>query len=348
MDPFSAYTGDINTHNNAAVRGLLNPIKDLLERQNVTLLANAHCNKNQAQEVLYRMSGSVGLIAAARMAMVVGKHPHDPDHRVLAMFKSNLSARARSLDYTLGDAGGFALTWHPNAPDIAPEELLRSPNEEEKTAIDEAAEFLSDYLAKGPAKQADVMRGARANGISEMTLRRAKKRLNVQTRKVGFGSNSYTEWSLPGETPKVVNVSGDHLYENIRKNVNQEKPVAPFASTDRCSHPARSQKRGGRAMTALELLATCRAAGVDLHARGGRLKYEAPVGALTPALRSKLKRKKKELLSILSAPPSVTLAPTGLALPLLVIQLAWDLEELGFEVTTGEDGALSITSLFAH
>ena len=33
-------------------------------------------------------------------------------------------------------------------------------------------------------------------------------------------------------------------------------------------------------MTALELLATCRAAGVDLHARGGRLKYEAPAGSV--------------------------------------------------------------------
>ena len=41
-------------------------------------------------------------------------------------------------------------------------------------------------------------------------------------------------------------------------------------------------------MTALELLATCKAVGVDLHARGGRLKYEAPVGALTPDLRSKM------------------------------------------------------------
>ena len=48
-------------------------------------------------------------------------------------------------------------------------------------------------------------------------------------------------------------------------------------------------------VTALELLTTCRAAGVDLHARGGRLKYEAPVGALTPDLRSKLKQKKVEL-----------------------------------------------------
>jgi len=95
-------------------------------------------------------------------------------------------------------------------------------------------------------------------------------------------------------------------------------------------------------MTALELLATCRAAGVDLHARGGRLKYEAPVGALTPALRSKLKQKKAELLAVLNAPPTVTLAPTGLTLPFPVVQLAWDLEERGFCITTEEGGTLSV------
>jgi len=45
-------------------------------------------------------------------------------------------------------------------------------------------------------------------------------------------------------------------------------------------------------MTALELITECRAAGIDLEARGTRLKCEAAPGALTPVLRSKLKRKK--------------------------------------------------------
>ena len=205
----------------------------MLKRQHVALLANAHCNKNQAQEAMYLMSGSVGLIPTARMAMVVGKHPHDPDRRVLAMFKHNLSAQARSLHYTLGDgAGGFALTWDANAPDIPYQELLRSPNEDEKSEVDEAEEFLSDYLNRGPAKHTDVVRAARANGVTERTLRRAKKRLNVETRKVGFGPSSYTEWRLWGETPKVANVLIGQLCENTVDNVNQAKPVANFGKKE--------------------------------------------------------------------------------------------------------------------
>jgi len=219
IDPFSAYLGDTNSHRDSAVRGLLNPLKDVLERHNVALLAVAHTHKNANQELMHRMGGSIGLIAAARMAMVVGKHPHDPDRRVLAMFKSNLSARARSLDYMVADG---AVTWDANAPDIAPEELMNTPSSEEKSVVDEAEEFLSEYLNRGPAKTTDVKRAARANGVTQMTLRRAKKRLNVQTRKVGFGLNSYTEWSLSSETPKWLNVSGEQLCENTGKKESTE------------------------------------------------------------------------------------------------------------------------------
>ena len=56
-------------------------------------------------------------------------------------------------------------------------------------------------------------------------------------------------------------------------------------------------------MTAVELLVTCRASGVDLEAQGGWLKYQAPTGALTPEWQSQLKKQKAELLSLLSAPP---------------------------------------------
>ena len=95
-------------------------------------------------------------------------------------------------------------------------------------------------------------------------------------------------------------------------------------------------------MTAVELLVTCRASVVDLEAQGGWLKYQAPTGALTPELQSQLKKQKAELLSLLSAPPYVTLAPTGLVMPLPVLDLAWNLEDRGFRITTGEDGTLSV------
>ena len=214
IDPLTAYLGDINSHNDAAVRRLLEPVIKMLEQRRVALLGIAHLNKNQALDLMHRISGSGAIVQTARGGMFCGEHPQDADRRVLAQFKKNLSGLPRSLDYIL-DGGG--LTWDASAPDIPYRDLITKPSPEEKSVVDEAEEFLSDYLNRGPAKHTDVVRAARAHGVTQMTLRRAKQRLNVQTRKVGFGLNSYTEWSLSSETPKWLNVSGEQLCENTGK-----------------------------------------------------------------------------------------------------------------------------------
>jgi putative DNA primase/helicase len=247
IDPLTAYLGDINSHHDAAVRRLLEPVIKMLEQRRVALLGIAHLNKNQTLDLMHRISGSGAIVQTARGGMFCGKHPHDPDRRVLAQFKKNLSDLPRSLDYIL-DGGG--LTWDENAPDIPCEELVNTPSPEEKSVVDEAEEFLSEYLNRGPAKHTDVVRAARANAVSERTLRRAKQRLNVQTRKVGFGPSSYTEWSLLSEdsltidvrpenitpkvtiTPKVAKESVGQLCEHNGKNVSQAKPVANFGTKE--------------------------------------------------------------------------------------------------------------------
>jgi hypothetical protein len=77
-------------------------------------------------------------------------------------------------------------------------------NDEERSAGDEAAEFLEAELGDGGRHlAADVLREARKIGISEPTLRRARKRLGVLTEKVGFGRG--WEWCLAkASTPEVA------------------------------------------------------------------------------------------------------------------------------------------------
>jgi amino acid adenylation domain-containing protein len=73
-------------------------------------------------------------------------------------------------------------------------------------------------------------------------------------------------------------------------------------------------------MTVAELLAATRAAGIELRVERGRLFYDAPAGALTPALRQALSKRKPELLAhLLDDSP----APLGFAQ-----QSLWFLHEL--------------------
>jgi len=59
----------------------------------------------------------------------------------------------------------------------------------------EAKDFLSSALAQGARPAKDVEAEARQEGISERTLKRAKKELRVQSRKCGM--TGAWEWSLP-------------------------------------------------------------------------------------------------------------------------------------------------------
>ena len=57
--------------------------------------------------------------------------------------------------------------------------------------------MLRDYLGDGPADLADIMRAAKALGISRSTLFRARAKLNADTKTSGFGKGKTTLWGLP-------------------------------------------------------------------------------------------------------------------------------------------------------
>lgn len=61
--------------------------------------------------------------------------------------------------------------------------------------------------------------------------------------------------------------------------------------------------------TADELLASLGTLGIELRAEGGRLRFRAPPGALTPELRSALRAREREILGLLAGPAPA--APTG-------------------------------------
>jgi hypothetical protein len=58
-----------------------------------------HLNKGGATNALYRGGGSIGIIGAARMGLIVAPDPDDDQRRVLAVLKTNLAEFAPSLAY---------------------------------------------------------------------------------------------------------------------------------------------------------------------------------------------------------------------------------------------------------
>jgi len=191
VDPLAAYLGSqYDPHKDADIRRCLHQLARLAKHTGAALLLLRHLNKLAAGPALYRGGGSIGIIAAARAALIVGRDPHDETIRVLAMNKSNLGPRPASLAFVLRavegtDVAGIdwqgetalephEILWHPSGKGRPPEEL------------DRAKQFLLEFLAQGAKPQGEVIAQAEQRGIKERTLRRAKADMGVVSRKSGL------------------------------------------------------------------------------------------------------------------------------------------------------------------
>ncbi len=201
VDPVAAYFGGrVDSHRDADVRGVLRPLSDLARRYRVALVVVAHLNKGQGKAI-YRASGSLGIIAAARMAWGVARHPDDDDQRVVFPLKSNLAESGAGMAYQLHapDGGEIPVVqWDARPVYIEAETLLASPTPETSTALEDAIEWLETILADGPVLVTQIQKAVKKQDFSMKTVRRAKKALQVvslpPTREIrGW------RWALPDE-----------------------------------------------------------------------------------------------------------------------------------------------------
>lgn len=201
IDPLMAYLGgDVDSHKDQDVRRALTPLGRMAEATGAAVVIVRHMSKARGGPALYRGSGSIGIVGAARAALLVAKDPDagdDENARVLAPLKSNLGPPAPTLRFSVGGArnGAAAVTWGGVSPHRA-DALVNEPTApEERSQLDEAIEFLRDLLQVGPVEAAEVPRRARAAGVAERTLNRAKERLGVRSEK--SSARGKWVWVLP-------------------------------------------------------------------------------------------------------------------------------------------------------
>lgn len=180
VDPISAYIGSTDSHNNAAVRGLLAPLADLAARTSVAIVAVTHLRKGDGPAV-YRAMGSLGFIAAARAAWVVSKDDGDESgsRRLMLPAKNNLAADDGGLAFELQPVGTTAVVaWSAEPVHKSADEALGIPARRrgpEPKAQMAAVEYLRTALADGPRPTREVEEEARERfGISKRSLDRAR------------------------------------------------------------------------------------------------------------------------------------------------------------------------------
>lgn len=227
VDPITGYLdGKHSAYSNQEVRRALGPLAQLARDEHCAVICVMHLNKSTSTDPLARIADSGAFTALARSVLLFGSDPDDPegDHgsrRVLTVAKGNLKA-AGAHALTL-EVVGCAVTGSrdeqiPTArvdvtgkSDATAEDVLGGADE--RSAGEEARRFLESELGDGPVLATVVQAAATAAGISETTLNRTKRKINV--RSIRPGGQGAWQWQLPGhaEHPHHLDQGGhlDHL-----------------------------------------------------------------------------------------------------------------------------------------
>jgi hypothetical protein len=195
IDPLFAFLG-ANANVDQAVRKALTPLADFADATNMAVLMVRHLNKGGGLHALYRGSGSIGISAAARSALLLAHAPHDPDLRVLCHVKS-LGVEAPSLLFkpVTTKGGAVGIEWRGACEYKAKDLLKNGGGKADRLA--EAKDFLLDLLAEGPVPQQAVKAEASEAGLAWRTVERAREVLGVKSGRKGWGPGSECYWCLP-------------------------------------------------------------------------------------------------------------------------------------------------------
>lgn len=182
IDPISAYMGEVDSHNNAEVRGLFASLSKLAEQFNVAVLCVSHLNKSEQTKAAYRTMGSLAFTAAARAAWMVTADPVDRSRRLLLPIKFNIGSEPTGLGFRVKES---RIIWEEEPLEMHADDGLRGSSRSEhnpRQQRDLAKQWICQQFRGAPRiPTREIMRRAREDGVSEATLRRAAAELEVDT-----------------------------------------------------------------------------------------------------------------------------------------------------------------------
>jgi hypothetical protein len=209
IDPISSYLGKVDSHKNAEVRSVLEPLGEMASRMRVAVVCNNHFSKGGGG-ANSRIIGSVAFVNQSRAAFIVTPDAESEGRKLLMPSKMNLAPLKHGLAYRIegyllraDQTGGediltSRIAWESEPVKMTADQALAAHegDAEDRSAAREAEQFLQDKLSAGSVAAKEAEEHARALGIAPRTLRRARKKLGVKTTKDGNGGWT---WRPPEE-----------------------------------------------------------------------------------------------------------------------------------------------------
>jgi putative DNA primase/helicase len=198
FDPLTNYLGDdCNLNLSKDVRKVLTPLSEMAEEFGITVIAIIHFSKNDMASAIHRTGGAAALVEVPRAAWCCVKDD-DPEHKgdfIFVRLKNNLGKRVGGIRYRIEEtfipikgeqASQPRLVWGA-ATDKTADALLKPPQntDENDAGIAKAKHWLEDIFQDNFARRsAAVHQLAEADGITEDCLKKARLKMQMQTKKI--------------------------------------------------------------------------------------------------------------------------------------------------------------------
>jgi hypothetical protein len=247
----------IDTHRDRDLRTALEPLARLADETKCAVVGLAHFNKSASSDALNLITGSRAFSAVARAVLAIARDTEADDGScVLSQAKNNLGR----LDLP-------SLRYVVNTAEVPTEEgpayvgRLEFTGESERSVTDilsdaagdgegtsdrnHAAQWLTDYLSAhgGEAAVTDLVKAARAEGIAERTLRRARAKAGAVADRSGFPARSI--WRLTAgdaQSPAPADRPQFGQFGQDSERGRTGRTVAGQANTDHTPLPAKETR----------------------------------------------------------------------------------------------------------
>jgi hypothetical protein len=197
FDTVNTYIGGADTHNSAETQQAFRRFLDIARRFKCAVLVLRHLTKSSKEKALYRGQGSIAFAGLARIVLTMGVMPNDPNVRVVAVSKVNVTRPPKALSFTIEEVpdsvkeqdrslfrwGGFI--------DISADEIISTPTMVKDEELEDTVEWLKEVLLDEARSYKQLVRMAEPRSISARLIQRAAQELGI--------NREAALWKLPKE-----------------------------------------------------------------------------------------------------------------------------------------------------
>lgn len=196
FDTLNSYIGKSDTYKASEAQQAFTHFRALAKDFHISVLVLRHLTKGGKEKAIYRGQGSIAFTGLARTVMTVGVDPNDPDTRVMAVTKINITRLPKALTFTILELPNEQRLKRKDRSrfefgefvELTADQIISKGKDGAGKDKEDAKAFIRETFEDADEIEARrIEQMAEAHGISVRTLQRAAKEMGVEHFKTSSG-----------------------------------------------------------------------------------------------------------------------------------------------------------------